>query len=87
MVCFPPPSLLIGNIWVPVMNFVGVPYTKSALESGTEARIVQSNFSSAFDRVNHHGILYKLCSAGIECSLLSILTQLQHVMVECRQTG
>ena len=31
-----------------------------ALESGQEARIVQIDFSAAFDRVNHLGILYKL---------------------------
>ena len=36
-----------------------------ALESGQEARIVQIDFSAAFDRVNHQGILYKLCSVGI----------------------
>ena len=48
---------------------------QSALESGQEARIVQIDFSAAFDRVNHLGILYKLCSVGIGGSILSILTQ------------
>ena len=38
---------------------------QSALESGQEARIVQVDFSAAFDRVNHLCILYKLCSVGI----------------------
>ena len=38
---------------------------QSALESGQEARIVQIDISAAFDRVNHLGILYKLCSVGI----------------------
>ena len=38
---------------------------QSALESGQEARIVQIDFSTAFDRVNHQGILNKLCSEGI----------------------
>ena len=38
---------------------------QSALESGQKARIVQIYFSAAFDRVNHLGILYKLCSVGI----------------------
>ena len=28
---------------------------QSALESGQEARIVQIDFSAAFDRVNHRG--------------------------------
>ena len=63
---------------------------QSALESGQEARIVQIDFSVAFDRINHRGILYKLCSVGIGDSVLSILTQFlsdlsQHVMVDgCR---
>ena len=35
---------------------------QSALESEQEARIVQIDFGAAFDRVNHLGILYKLCS-------------------------
>ena len=39
---------------------------QSALESGQEARIVQIDFNAAFDKVNHLGILYKLCSVGIE---------------------
>ena len=59
---------------------------QSALESGQEARIVQIDFSAAFDRVDHQGILYKLCSVGIGGSVLSILTQFpsdrsQHVMI------
>ena len=60
---------------------------QSAMESGQEARIVQIDFSTAVDRVNHQGILYKLCSVGIGRSVLSILTQFlsnrsQHVMVD-----
>ena len=38
---------------------------QSALESGQKARIVQFDFSAAFDRVNHMGIFYKLCCVGI----------------------
>ena len=58
---------------------------QSALESGKAARIVQIDFSEAFD--NHLGILYKLCSLGIGGSVLSILAQFlsnrsQHVMVD-----
>ena len=34
---------------------------RRALESGQEARIVQINFREAFDRVNHQGILQRLC--------------------------
>ena len=63
---------------------------QSTLESGQEARIVQIDFSAAFDRVNHQEILYKLCSVGFGGSVLSMLTQLllnrsQQVMVDgCR---
>ena len=51
---------------------------------------MQIDFSAAFDRVDHHGILYKRCSVGIGGSVLSILTQFLsnrslHVMVDsCR---
>ena len=63
---------------------------QSALESGQEARIVQIDFSAAFDRVYQQGFLNKLCSVDIGGSVLSILTQFlsnrsQHVMVDgCR---
>ena len=63
---------------------------QSALGSGQEARVVQFDFSRTFDRANHQGILYKLCSVGISGSVLSILTQFlsnrsQHVVVDsCR---
>ena len=62
---------------------------QGALESMQEARIVQIDFT-AFERVNHLGILYRLCSVGIGGSVLSILTPFlsnrsQHVMVDgCR---
>ena len=36
---------------------------------------MQIDFSAAFDRVNHLGILYKLYSVGIGGSVLSVLTQ------------
>ena len=69
----------------------GVLHTlQSALESRQEAKIVQIDFSAAFNRVNHQGILYKSCSMGIGGSVLSILTQFlsnrsQHVKVDgCR---
>ena len=42
---------------------------------GQEARILQIDFSAAFDRVNHQGILFKLCSVGVGGSVLSGLTQ------------
>ena len=66
VVCFQPPSLLIGKVWVPVMQFCVSHTLQSALESGQEARIVQIDFSAAFDIVNHQFILYKLCSWVLE---------------------
>ena len=56
---------------------------------GQEARIVQIDFSVAFDRVNHQGILFKLCSLEVGGSVLSVLTQFlsnqSHVVVDgCR---
>ena len=52
---------------------------------------MQIDFTPAFDRVNHLGILYKFCSVGIGGSVLSILTQFlssrsHQVMVDgCRR--
>ena len=63
---------------------------QNALEIWQEARIVQIDFSAAFDRVNHQGILFKLCSVGVGGSVLSVLTQFlsnrsQYVVVDgCR---
>ena len=63
---------------------------QSAFDSGQEAMIMQIGFSAAFDRVNHLGLLYKLCSVGIGGSVLSILTPFlsnrsQQIMVDgCR---
>ena len=48
---------------------------QSVLETGQEARIVQIDFSTAFDRVNHQWIVFKLCSVGVGISVLSVLTQ------------
>ena len=58
----------------PVMQMYALHTQQSALESGQQARIIQIDFSTAYDRVNHHGILYKLCSFGIGGSVLSKLT-------------
>ena len=48
---------------------------QSALESGQEAKIVQIDFSAAFNKVNHQGILNTLCSVDIGGSVLSISSQ------------
>ena len=48
---------------------------------------MQIDISAAFDRVNHQGILFMLCSVGIEGCVLSMRTQfllnlLQHFMMD-----
>jgi hypothetical protein len=48
---------------------------QQALDVGSECRLIQIDFSAAFDRVNHRGLLYKLQCLGIGGSLLSIITQ------------
>ena len=60
---------------------------QGASDSGQAARIMQIDFSAALDRVNHQGILYKLCPLGIRGSVSSVLTQFlsnrsQHVKVD-----
>ena len=59
---------------------------QNVLESGEEARIVQIDYSAAYDGVNHQEILYMLCYVGIGVCGLSILTQFlsnrpEHFMV------
>ena len=56
---------------------------QSALESGLVARIVQIDFSAAFDNVNHQGILYKLSSVSIGCSVLSVLRRFLSNRSQC----
>ena len=46
---------------------------QSVLETGQEAWIVQIDFSAAIDSVNHQGILYRLCSVGIEGSVVVVV--------------
>ena len=62
----------------------------NALEMGQEARMGHVDFSDASDRINHQGIMFKLCSVGVGGSVLPVLTQflsnrLQYVVVDgCR---
>ena len=44
------------------------------LVSLQEARDVQIDCNEAFDIINHHGVLYRLCSVDIGGFLVSILT-------------
>ena len=73
-------SVVLMNVqsphkWWSTLALLCVSHTlQSVLESGQEARIVQIDFSAAFDRVNHQGILYKLSSVGIGGFVLSVQT-------------
>jgi hypothetical protein len=44
-----------------------------ALDEGQEARFVQIDFSGAFDKVNHAGLLHKLEAVGVGGAVLSVL--------------
>ena len=46
---------------------------ESAQEMGQETRMVQIDFSDAFDRVNHRVILFMLSSVAVGGSVLSVL--------------
>ena len=46
-----------------------------ALDAGQEVRVISIDFSAAFDRVNHAGIVYKLQEIGIGGSVLNILQE------------
>ncbi len=48
---------------------------QQALDRGHETRVVQLDFSAAFDQVNQPGLLRKLQSFGIGGPVLSVLTQ------------
>ena len=58
-------SLLIGKVWAALRHCLLYLIT---------SYIVQLNFSAAFDRVSHSGLLFKLKSIGEEGSVLSICT-------------
>ena len=62
-------------------------YLQKALDTGIESCILQLDFSAAFDRVSHNGLLLKLKSYGAGGSGLSICREFhsnrgQRVVVE-----
>ena len=46
-----------------------------ALDAGQEVRLISIDFSAAFDRVNHAGIVYQLQAVGIGGSILNIFQE------------
>ena len=68
-------SLLIGKVWAALMHCLPYLITfRSPLIQGW-SHIVQLDFSAAFDRVGHSGLLLKLKSIGVGGSVLSICTE------------
>ena len=50
-------------------------HLQAGLDRGMEGRLVQLDFSAAFDRVRHRGLLYKLMSIGVGGQFLSIVSE------------
>ena len=46
-----------------------------ALDGGCEAKLVQIDFSAAFDKVNHEGLLFKLRSVGVSGAVFYVIRQ------------
>ena len=58
-----------------------------ALNRGKEGRLVQLDFSAAFDRVSHCGPLYKLSSIGVGGQYLSIVSEVLYDRRQVRAFG
>lgn len=50
-----------------------------ALERGSQVRLVQTDLSAEFDRVDHLGLLYKHRSVGVAGSLFSVIDFLNSI--------
>ena len=48
---------------------------QSSLDPAAEVRVVQLDFSAAYDRVNHSGLIFKLKSVGVGGPVMSVLEQ------------
>ena len=57
-------------------------YLQKFLGAAMESYIAQLNFSAAFDRVTHSGLLFKLKSIGVWHNFLPICTEF---LCDCRQ--
>ena len=56
---------------------------QEALDAGKEGRLVQIDFSGAFDKVNHAGLLFKLAAVGVGGSVLSIIRNFLSCRTQC----
>ena len=57
-------------------------HLQKSLDAGIESYIIQLDFSAAFDRLSHSGLIFKLKSIGVCGSVLSICTKF---ISDCRQ--
>ena len=57
-------SMLIGKVWATLITISH--HLQKSLDTGMESYILQLDFSAAFDRVSHSGLLFKLKSIGVE---------------------
>ena len=55
--------------------FILSQHLQVALDRGTEERLVQLDFSAAFDSVSHHSLLYMQRSTGVGGQFLFILSE------------
>ena len=94
------PLTKVSGIWgilsyMPVCTCLGTcdallsisQFGQEALEVGGECYLVQIDFSAAFDRANHNGLIYMLQSVGVGGAILGIISQFlrgrsQKVVVE-----
>ena len=69
-------SLLTGRVWATLIHCLSYLITfKSPLAAGMACCIVQLDFSAAFDRVSHSGLLFKLKPIGVGVRVLSNCTE------------
>ena len=62
-------SLIIEKVWAASHHL------QKSIDTGMDSYIVQLDFSAAFHRVSHSGLLFKLKSIGVGRSVLSIFME------------
>ena len=70
-------SLHIGKVWAVLTDALLTisHHLRKSFNAGMKSYIVQLQFSAAFDRVSHSGLLFKLKSIDVGGSVLSICTE------------
>ena len=75
-------SLLIGKVRAARMPWAAYHHLRKSLDTWMESYIVQLDFSAAFDRVGHSGLLFKLESIGVGVSVLSNCREFLSIVVD-----